>query len=166
MEVAPIVTHCCHCRLCQLASGSAFRVNAMIETEHLTLLAGEPQPFQGTNSQKVLRCPACGFNLWSHHPALGDAIAMVGVGTLDQGERLPPEVHYFIRSKHPWVTLPPTSPPSRAGRPRKPARSASGRAGEKWPGHSLAAWTGARGGRQVAVASAGDVGRGADGWGS
>ena len=29
MEVAPIVTHCCHCRSCQKVSGSAFGVNAM-----------------------------------------------------------------------------------------------------------------------------------------
>ncbi|MBW8882107.1 MAG: hypothetical protein JF615_12015 [Asticcacaulis sp.] len=25
---------------------------------------------------------------------------------LDEGFRLPPEAHYFVRSKHPWIVLP------------------------------------------------------------
>ena len=110
MEVAPIITHCCHCRRCQRASGAAFRINSMIEMEHLTVLEGTPQPFQGAESHKVMQCPDCRFTLWSHHPKLGEAIAFVGVGMLDEGERLPPEAHYFTRSKHPWVTLPPGLP--------------------------------------------------------
>ena len=135
MEVAPIMTHCCHCRSCQKASGSAFRINAMIETGRLTVLEGEPQPFQGVDSQHEVQCPACRFTLWSYHPHFGDAIAFVGVGMLDQGELLPPEAHYFTRSKHPWVTLPPGLPtfeelgdPGKAGaRERIVAALAAGR---------------------------------------
>ena len=106
MESAPIITHCCHCLMCQKVSGSAFRVNAMIETDRLTVTQGTPESFHGAGSLKVVRCAACGFALWSHHPRLGEAIAFVGVGMLDQGERLSPEAHYFTRSKHPWVRLP------------------------------------------------------------
>ena len=110
MEAAPIITHACHCRLCQKASGSPFRVNAMIEARHLSILEGTPHTFQGVKSQKVVQCRDCGFALWSHLPQLGDGIAFVGVGTLDHGESLPPEAHYFTRSKHPWVTVPPNVP--------------------------------------------------------
>ena len=125
MEVAPIITHCCHCRLCQKASGAAFRVNAMIETEHLTLLEGTPVPFQGAGSHKAMQCPDCRFALWSHHPRLGEAIAFVGVGMLDEGERLSPEAHYFPRSKHPWVALPPGLPAfEELGDPGKPGARA------------------------------------------
>lgn len=107
LETPPIITHCCHCHLCQKTSGAPFRVNLMIETERLSVRDGEPRPFQGANSHKTFRCPACGLSVWSHHPHLGEAIAFVGVGMLDEGERLAPEVHYFTRSKHPWVVLPP-----------------------------------------------------------
>jgi len=110
MEAPPIITHCCHCRLCQKTSGSVFAVNAMIETGHLAILEGEPAPFQDADCQKALKCPACRFSLWSHHPMFGEAIAFVGVGMLDSGERLPPEAHYFTRTKHPWVVLPPDLP--------------------------------------------------------
>jgi hypothetical protein len=39
----PQFTHCCHCRWCQRQTGSACVVNAMIETDRIQLLAGEPE---------------------------------------------------------------------------------------------------------------------------
>lgn len=110
IETAPIITHACHCRLCQRFSGAVFRTVAMIETDRLTLIEGTTQVFHGLRSQKQVRCADCGCALWTHHPDLGEALAFVGVGTLDHGERLSPEAHYFIRSKHPWIALPPEVP--------------------------------------------------------
>ncbi|HKO92800.1 MAG TPA: GFA family protein [Polyangiaceae bacterium] len=125
LEVSPIITHCCHCKDCQKASGSAFCINAMIESEHLTVLTGIPQQFQGADSPEVARCADCGGVLWSHHPHFGRAIAFVGVGRLDQAERLAPEAHYFTRSKHPWVQLPPELPAFETlGFPQKPEAEA------------------------------------------
>ena len=106
MEIAPIITHCCHCLSCQKVSGTAFRVNAMIETDQLTILAGEPEAWQGKDSHKVMQCPSCRFALWSHIPQLGERVAFVGTGMLDNSSALVPEAHYFIRSKHPRVALP------------------------------------------------------------
>ncbi len=74
------------------------------------IFAGEPRPFQGADSHQVLQCSACRLSLWAYNPTSGDAIAFVAVGMLDLGERLPPEVHYLTRSKHPWVTLSPDVP--------------------------------------------------------
>ena len=106
MEVAPIITHCCHCRDCQKASGAAFRINAMIETRHLRIIEGQPQDLRGADNPGEVQCPACRSILWSYHAHFGKAIAFVGVGMLDEGERLPPEAHYFTRSRHPWVIVP------------------------------------------------------------
>lgn len=121
LDAAPIITHACHCRTCQKVSGSAFRVNAMIEREHVTLLAGAPELARAPAMHDAMRCPDCLLALWTVHPHLGDGIAFVGVGRLDEGERLAPEAHYFTRSKHPWVELP-TGVPAFAerGDPRKP----------------------------------------------
>lgn len=110
LETAPIITHCCHCRLCQQVTGSAFRLVAMIETAHLTLVAGKTELFHGVRSQKQVRCPDCACALWSHHPDLGEVLAFVGLGLLDHGGLLKPEAHYFTRSKHPWIVLPPDVP--------------------------------------------------------
>ena len=110
LQTEPMITHCCHCTLCQRSSGSAFGIVAMIETEHLTVVAGKTRPFQGLNNHKQQQCPACGCALWIHRADLGDGVALVGLGTLDNPERLQPEAHYYTRSKLPWLTLPPGVP--------------------------------------------------------
>ncbi len=137
LEAAPIITHSCHCHLCQRTSGAIFNTVVMIETRHLSLVEGRTLVFQGLRSHKQFRCADCGCVLWSHRPDLGEVIAFVGVGTLDQGDRLQPEAHFFIGSKHPWVTLPAGVPafeeggdPGKAGaRERIMAALAEGGAG-------------------------------------
>ena len=44
--------------------------------------------------------------LWSHYPQSGDALAFVRVGTLDNPNLTPPDVHIFTSTKQDWVVLP------------------------------------------------------------
>ncbi|MGD8380033.1 MAG: GFA family protein [Gammaproteobacteria bacterium] len=110
----PLFVHCCHCRWCQRETGSAFVINAMIEADRVELLAGEPEvvltPSNSGKGQKIVRCPTCRVALWSHYAGAGDAVAFVRVGTLDEPDRLPPDIHIFTSSKQPWVVLPPGTP--------------------------------------------------------
>jgi len=48
--------------------------------------------------------------VWSHYGDAGDAVSFVRVGTLDEPDRLPPDVHIFTASKQPWVLIPPGTP--------------------------------------------------------
>jgi hypothetical protein len=132
MESAPLIVHCCHCRWCQRETGAAFAVNAMIETVRLTLLAGDPvrvlTPSNSGKGQAILRCPECRVATWSHYAGAGDALAFVRVGTLDEAERLPPDVHIFTASKQAWVRVP-DGVPAFEGYYRK---------SEVWPSESLA----------------------------
>jgi hypothetical protein len=106
----PLIVHACHCTECQRLSGAAFAVNALIETDRLEKLAGEPRqvPVIGTSGkpQTVFRCPACATALWSHYPGAGTKLAFVRVGTLDDPARLPPDIHIFTSTRLPWVELP------------------------------------------------------------
>lgn len=110
METAPLFVHCCHCTWCQRETGTAFALNAMIESNRLTLLHGEPEmvitPSNSGKGQKIVRCPTCRVALWSHYPGSGDAVSFVRVGTLEQPGLVPPDVHIFTSTKLPWVTLP------------------------------------------------------------
>jgi hypothetical protein len=110
----PLFVHCCHCRWCQRETGASFALNAMIETDRVVLLQGNPEtvmtPTASGKGQKIVRCPACGVALWSHYAGAGDAVAFVRVGTLDEPDRLPPDIHIFTSSKQPWVVLPPGVP--------------------------------------------------------
>lgn len=114
METVPLFVHCCHCRWCQRESGSAFALNAMIESDRVTHLAGEPgiidTPSGSGRGQKIARCPTCRVALWSHYSGSGPFTRFVRVGTLDTPDRLPPDVHIFTASRQPWVVLPAGTP--------------------------------------------------------
>jgi hypothetical protein len=99
---APIFVNCCHCRQCQKLGGSAFAINAMIEAAHVEITAGPEE----NGEDGAARCRACGTLLWGLHPMFGETIRFVRVGTLDEGEKLPPDAHFFVRSKHPWIAVP------------------------------------------------------------
>ncbi|HEX6121372.1 MAG TPA: GFA family protein, partial [Dongiaceae bacterium] len=106
----PLFVHCCHCRWCQRETGSAFVLNAMIEADRVELLQGDVEvvltPSESGRGQKISRCPNCRVALWSNYSGAGDAVRFVRVGTLDEPDRLPPDVHIFTMSKQPWVMLP------------------------------------------------------------
>ena len=110
LEAPPLFVHCCHCRWCQRESGAAFALNAMIESTELQVLSGAPNlintPSASGRGQNIARCPQCQIALWSHYAGAGRLIAFVRVGTLDEPDRLPPDIHIFTASKQPWVVLP------------------------------------------------------------
>jgi len=111
MRTNPLFVHCCHCRWCQRETGAAFALNAMIESDRVQLLQGEVEvidtPSNSGKGQKISRCPRCRIALWSNYAGAGDAVRFVRVGTLDEPDRLPPDIHIFTSSKQPWVVLGP-----------------------------------------------------------
>jgi hypothetical protein len=113
LQSRPMFVHCCHCRDCQRQTGSAFVLNAIIETDRISLLSGSPHPYpQPTESGRphdVYRCAVCGTALWSDY-GRRPGLRFVRVGTLDDATLLPPDVHIFVRSKLPWIALPPGVP--------------------------------------------------------
>lgn len=128
----PLFVHACHCRWCQRESGSAFALNAMIESDRLQLLGAEPElvntPSASGAGQLIARCPQCKVALYSHYAGAGKLVSFVRVGTLDQPDLLPPDIHIFTESKQPWLQLP-------EGTPAVPEYY---RRNEHWPAASLA----------------------------
>jgi hypothetical protein len=110
----PMFVHCCHCRWCQRETGTAFALNAMIEADRVELLAGEVDVVNTSSNsgkgQKISRCPKCRIAVWSNYSGAGDAVRFVRVGTLDEPDRMPPDIHIFTMSKQPWVVLPAGTP--------------------------------------------------------
>ena len=111
MTSKPMFVHCCHCRWCQRETGASFALNALIESDRVQLLHGEVEvidtPSNSGKGQRISRCPKCHVALWSNYGGGGDAIRFVRVGTLDEPDRLQPDIHIFTASKQPWVVLPP-----------------------------------------------------------
>jgi hypothetical protein len=111
METAPLFVHCCHCRWCQRESGASFALNAMIEADRVTTLKAEPElihtPSSSGFGQQIARCPQCRIAVWSHYAGAGPQVKFVRVGTLDNPDLLPPDIHIYTASKQPWVLIPP-----------------------------------------------------------
>ena len=110
---APMFVHCCHCRDCQRQTGSAFVINALIETDRVVVLAGELRAVSmltdSGRPHRIFRCPTCQTAMWSEYGGI-ETLRFVRVGTLDDPAAIPPNVHIYIRSKLPWVTLPEGAP--------------------------------------------------------
>ena len=132
MLTPPLFVHCCHCTWCQRESGSAFALNALIESDRVELLGGKPDvvdtPSNSGKGQKIARCPACRVAVWSNYAGSGDAVRFVRVGTLDQAWRIKPDIHIYTSTRQSWLLLPPDVPASEAYYDR----------GKYWPAESLA----------------------------
>ena len=109
MLTKPLFVHCCHCTWCQRETGSAFVLNAMIETDRVKLLSGTPEvvntPSNSSKGQKIVRCPTCRIAVWSHYSGAGLKVAFVRVGTLDDPNLCPPDIHIFTSTQQKWVQL-------------------------------------------------------------
>jgi hypothetical protein len=106
---APMFVHCCHCRDCQRQTGSAFVINALIESDRIAHMSGDvdavSMPTDSGRPHDVYRCPECRTVVWSDY-GRRRVLRFVRVGTLDTPASLPPDVHIYTRSKLPWVALP------------------------------------------------------------
>jgi hypothetical protein len=108
----PMFVNCCNCKDCQRQTGSAFVINAIIETdriEHSGELVPVTMKTDSGRPHDIYRCPKCQIALWSDY-GRRPLIRFVRVGTLDEPSALPPNAYIFTRSKLPWVELPKGAP--------------------------------------------------------
>lgn len=105
---APMFVHCCHCSDCQRQTGGAFAINALIETDRIERLAGEPvaisMPTESGRPHDIYRCPDCQTAVWSDYGGR-PKLRFVRVATLEDQHAIAPDVHIFTRSKVRWVEV-------------------------------------------------------------
>ena len=108
----PLIVHCCHCRWCQRQTGASFALNALYEAERVELVKGDVDEIEvdspSGKGQVIARCPRCWVAVWSnyHMGGLRERIRFLRVGSLDNPDLLPPDVHIYTSTKQPWVVLP------------------------------------------------------------
>ena len=127
-----LIVHACHCRWCQRETGTVHALNALYEADRVVHTADEPElivtPSASGKGQTIARCATCKVAIWSNYPQAGSAVRFVRVGTMDDPDRCPPDIHIFTSSKQPWVILPPGTPAEPEYYDRK----------QRWPAESLA----------------------------
>src|ERR1044071_9399156 len=95
----PMFVHCCHCDDCQRLTGSAFVLNAIIETQAITLLRGKPVAVtvpRESGAHDIYRCAKCQTAVWSEYGKKRN-LRFVRVGTLDKAQSLKPDVHIYTK---------------------------------------------------------------------
>jgi hypothetical protein len=85
-------------------------MNALIESRQIELIKDNLEqietPTAGEKPQNIFRCKDCKVALWSHYGVIGDAVSFVRVGTLDNPNLCPPDIHIFASTRQKWVILP------------------------------------------------------------
>src|SRR4029078_11568218 len=83
LTFAPMFVHCCHCTSCQTETGSAFVINALIESDRVETRKGAAEPVltrsESGRGQQIWRCPACHVALWSNYGGATDVLRFVRV---------------------------------------------------------------------------------------
>lgn len=114
LAARPLFVQACHCRACQRDSSSAFSLHALIEEEQLRLLQGRPQAVERSmlsgHARRVHVCPQCQVVLWSDGDAPGESVVHLRVGTLDDPDRLVPDLHVHVAERLRWLALPRGTP--------------------------------------------------------
>ena len=86
----------------------------MIEADRVTQLGLTPElvhtPSESGSGQLIARCPYCRVAVWSNYASAGPLVRFVRVGTLDNPDLLPPDIHIFTASRQRWVVLPEGTP--------------------------------------------------------
>ncbi len=81
----------------------------MIEAGQVKWLQGELEvvdtPTPSGRGQKISRCSQCKIAVWSVYGGAGDKIRFVRVGSLDDPNQWPPDIHIYTSTKQDWVSL-------------------------------------------------------------
>ena len=115
----------CHCRDCQLASGSGYAATLIMASSAVRLLRGAPGEYQtAAESGNVATrgfCAACGTPLFARSSSRPDILG-VKAASLDDPSWFVAEADVWVASAQPWDHMDPGIPkfPQSRSRPRNP----------------------------------------------
>ena len=112
LGAAPLIVHCCHCRDCQRAGGTAY--NPAIGVPRAAVkITGEPKYYESKadsgNMARRAFCPNCGSRLFSYPPFAPDLMVIVA-SSLDEPSMFKPAMDIFTSSAQPWDLMDPALP--------------------------------------------------------
>ncbi len=105
----PIRVGVCHCKECQLRTGTAFGISCYFPKDKVTVLQGSMTMYErSSNSGRWARtqfCEVCGSTVLFNVEAQPQAIGVAG-GSFDDTDWIEPELHAWARSAQKWFHFP------------------------------------------------------------
>ena len=112
-EGEPKGTTMCHCEFCQRRTGSSFNIGTWFKEENVTV-TGETKEYVRVGEQGVTItfhfCPTCGSNVYWEFPEYFPGQTGVAVGCFTDSEFPAPNMSFYGKRRHKWVTLPSDMP--------------------------------------------------------
>jgi len=98
----------CHCRDCQRSTGSAFEALARFPQDEFLFIKGKPKLYQPSTIMEKGFCPNCGSQLYDRYiirlsEDFREDMMWVHIGTLDDPEIAPIEMHTGVESQLSWI---------------------------------------------------------------
>lgn len=104
---APVHTFYCHCTDCQKETGGPFATEIYVRSESVAV-AGDMGEYivAGDSGKDVTRtfCRVCGSPIMTKFE-VEPGFVCIKACSLDDGARLRPEFHLYIKSKQPWYEI-------------------------------------------------------------
>jgi hypothetical protein len=88
--------------MCQSWTGSAAFTCAFFTLGQLEWTRDKPSYFQSSKDVQLSFCQTCGSSIGFHRAEHHDGVT---AGTLDNPERIKPEVHMFAEHEHAWAKI-------------------------------------------------------------
>jgi hypothetical protein len=110
----------CHCLDCQRRTGAIFSNQARFRREQITFEGRATTWKRTAESGNILTfyfCPTCGSTVYFENEAL-PGIVGVAIGNFADPSFPAPAIAVWEETRHPWVSLPPDTPPKRMAKQR------------------------------------------------
>lgn len=97
----------CHCSICRRFTGCAALTWFSVPESEFSLLQGSPKTYRSSQNFYRHFCRSCGTHLFgtaigAPPPNPGFKLVSVGIGTLDEPDRVKPRVHQWWSSRVCW----------------------------------------------------------------
>ena len=108
----------CSCLACQRRTGAVISNQARFRREQITFSGKATTWVRAAESGHTLTfhfCPTCGSTVYWENTGFPDIIT-VAIGNFADPHFPPPAIAVWEESRHPWVSLPPDTPPKRVAK--------------------------------------------------
>jgi hypothetical protein len=115
VEGEPTRISMCHCLECQRRTGAVISNQARFRREQITIVGKSTAWTRTAESGNALTfhfCPTCGSTVYWEGQGFPGYVA-VAIGAFAEPDFPAAEISVWEESRHPWVILPPNTPPKR-----------------------------------------------------
>ena len=106
----------CHCLACQSRTGAVISNQARFRRDQVTISGKSTEWMRTAESGNALTyhfCPTCGSTVYWENEGFPGQVN-IAIGNFADPNFPAPTIAVWEQSRHPWVSLPPDTPPKRA----------------------------------------------------